>query len=89
MFALKILENIKEVRLKCSQVSAAILQKITSFEEARIKLTNTQLNKLKSVTKNSTGATLRISKKNFQDEELPHELFLTTRQKTKTRTICQ
>ena len=60
-----------------------------SFEEARIKLTNTQLNKLKFVTKNSTGATLRISKKNFQDEELPHELFVTTRQKTKTRTICQ
>ena len=89
MFALKILENIKEVRLKCSQVSAMTLQKRMSFEEARIKLTNTQLNKLKFVTKNSTGATLRISKKNFQDEELQHELFVTTRQKTKTRTICQ
>ena len=28
---------------------------------------------------------LRLSKKNFEDEELPHELFLTTRQTTKIR----
>ena len=28
---------------------------------------------------------LRITKKKFQDEELPHELFLTTRQVTKIR----
>ena len=28
---------------------------------------------------------LGINKKNFQDEELPHELFLTTRQITKIR----
>ena len=27
----------------------------------------------------------RMTKKTFQDEELPHELFLTTRQKTKIR----
>ena len=51
---------------------------MVSYEEARVKLTNTQLNKLKSAAKNKTGTTLRITKKNFQDEELPHELFLTT-----------
>ena len=28
-----------------------------------------------------TGTTLKITKKNFQDGELPHELFLTTRQR--------
>ena len=28
---------------------------------------------------------LRINKKNYEDEELPHELFLTTRQTTKIR----
>ena len=28
---------------------------------------------------------LRINKKNFQDKELPHELFLTTRQMTNIR----
>ena len=28
---------------------------------------------------------LRLNKKNFEDEELPHELFLTTSQTTKIR----
>ena len=58
---------------------------MSNYEEARFKLTNTQLNKLTSATKNKTGTTLRITKKIFQDEELPHELFITTRQKTKIR----
>ena len=35
--------------------------------------------------KNKTGAILRVTKKYFQDEELPHELFVTTRQKTKIK----
>ena len=52
---------------------------MVNYEEARVKLTNTQLNKLKSAAKNETGTTLRITKKNFQGEELIHELFLTTR----------
>ena len=52
----------------------------------RVKLTITQLNKFKSATKNETGTILRLTKKNFQDEELPYELFLTTRQTTKLRT---
>ena len=56
-----------------------------SYQKARVKLTNTQLNKLKSVAKNKTGTTLRLNKRNFEDEELPHELFLTTRQTTKIR----
>ena len=58
---------------------------MANYEESRIKLTNTQLNKLKSVTKNNTGTTLRITKKTIQDEELPHELLLPTGQKTKIR----
>ena len=41
---------------------------MANYEEARIKLTNTQLKKLKSVAKNKTGRALRIMKKNFQDE---------------------
>ena len=55
---------------------------MANYEEARIKLANIQLNKLKSAAKNRLGTTLRITKKNPQ---LPHELFLTTRQKTKIR----
>ena len=46
-----------------------------------------------SAAKNKTGAILRLNKKKFEDEELPHELFLTTRQTTKIKmpllTICQ
>ena len=40
---------------------------------------------MKSAANNKTGKILRIIKKNFQDEELSHELFLITRQKTKIR----
>ena len=58
---------------------------MANYEEAKVKLTNTQLNKLKSSAKNKTGTILRITKKKFQNEELPHELFLTTRQKIKIR----
>ena len=53
----------------------------------RVKLTNTQLNKLKFGAKNKTGATLRLTKKNFQDEEFPHEpfFFFFFRQATKMK----
>ena len=34
--------------------------------------------------KKKTGKLLRLSKKNFEDEEMQHELFLRTRQTTKT-----
>ena len=47
------------------------------YEEARVKITTSQLNKLRSAAKNQTGATLRITKKNFQDEDLLRELFVT------------
>ena len=58
---------------------------MTNYQEGRVKLTNTQLKKLKSAAKNKAGTKLKINKKNVQDEELPHELFLTTRQRTKIR----
>ena len=46
-----------------------------------IKLSNLQLSKLKT----NEGTTLRISNKNFNKQELPHELFLTQQQTTKLR----
>ena len=49
------------------------------MKKQELNLTNTYLSKLKSSAKNKTATTLRITKKNFQDEELPHELFLTTK----------
>ena len=45
---------------------------MANYQEARIKLTYTQLNKLNSVAKSKAGAILRTNKKNFKDEELPH-----------------
>ena len=64
---------------------------MTNYQEARVKLTNTQLNKLKSIAKNKAGKILRLNKKNSEDEKLPHESFLTTRQTTKMPLviICQ
>ena len=43
------------------------------------------LKKLKTAVKNKTGTILRISLKMFHGNDLPHELLLTTRQKTKLR----
>ena len=56
-----------------------------NYEESRGKLTNTQLNKLKSTAKSKTETTLRTSKKSFLDEEFPLELFLATRKKAKIK----
>ena len=58
---------------------------MANYQESRAKLTNTQLRKLKSAGKTKTGAILRLNKKNFEDEELLHELFLTRKQTTKIR----
>ena len=72
MFALTILEKIKEARLKFSKGNVTVLQKMANYQEVRVKLTNTQLKKLKPAPKNTTGTILRLNKKNFEDEELPH-----------------
>ena len=61
--------------------------KMASYQEARVKLINTQLNTLKCAVKSKTGTILRINKKNFEDEELPHEWFPTTRQRTEIRSV--
>ena len=56
---------------------------MTNYEGAKVKLT--ELRKLKSAVKNNAGTNLRITQKKFQDGELPYELFLTIRHKTKLR----
>ena len=45
------------------------------------KLTDTQVKKLKTAAKNKTGTTLRMSLKMPDGNDLPHQLFLTTRKK--------
>ena len=49
------------------------------------KLTNVQLDKLKKVVKSNEGTTLRLGIRNFNKNETPHKLLLTTRQNTKSR----
>ena len=49
------------------------------------KLTNLQLNKLKKAVISNEGLTLRLSTKNFNKDEVPHELLLTTRQNSKLK----
>ena len=58
---------------------------MVEYNKVNVKLSNTQLKKLKDAVKNNTGTTLRISSKMFDGNDLPHELLLTTRQKTKLR----
>ena len=53
------------------------------------KLSNSQLNKLKSAIKNRQGTTLRMYARIFIANNLPHELLLTTRQTTKLRNAIE
>ena len=58
---------------------------MVEYNKVNVKLSDTQLKKLKTAVKNKTGTTLRINLKIFNGNNLPHELLLTTRQKTKLR----
>ena len=58
---------------------------MVEYSKVDCKLRNVQLNKLKKAVKSNEGATLRLSIRNFNKDETPHELLLTTRQNTKLR----
>ena len=58
---------------------------MAEYSKVNVKLSDTQLKKLKTAVKNKIETTLRISLKMFNGNDLPHELLLTTRQKTKLR----
>ena len=58
---------------------------MVEYSKVNVKLSDTQLKKLKTAVKNKTGTTLRINLKMFNGNNLPHELLLTARQKTKLR----
>ena len=55
------------------------------YSKVNVKLSDTQLKKLKTAVKNKTGTTLRMSLKMRDENDLPHELLLTIRQKTRLR----
>ena len=58
---------------------------MVEYTKVNVKLSNTQIKKLKDAVQDNTETTLRISLKMFNSNDLPHELLLTTRQKTKVR----
>ena len=54
-----------------------------------LNLSDSHLNKLKTAAKDQTGVTLRMNIKIFNGNNLPHELLLTARQKTKLRNVFE
>ena len=58
---------------------------MVQYTKVNVKLSDSQIKKLKDAVKNNTETTLRISLKMFDGNNLPHELLLTTRQETKIR----
>ena len=58
---------------------------MVEYTKVNVRLSDSQLKKLKDAVSNNTGTTLRISLKMFNGNNLPHELLLTTRQKAKIR----
>ena len=58
---------------------------MVEYSKVNVKLSDAQTKKLKDAVKDNTRTTLRIDLKMFNENDLPHELLLTRRQKTKLR----
>ena len=58
---------------------------MVEYNKVNVKLSHSELNKLKSVVKDRQGLTLRMNIKMVNGNSLPHELLLTTGQTTKLR----
>ena len=62
---------------------------MVEYNTVNVKLSNSQLNKLKRAVKNKQGTTLRMNARMFNENNLPHKLFLTQRQATKLRNAIE
>ena len=60
---------------------------MVKYSNVSVKLSVTQLKKIKTAVKDKTRTTLRMSLKIFAENDLPHEFLLITRQKTKVRNV--
>ena len=58
---------------------------MVEYSKVNVKLSDTQLQKLKTAVKDKTATTLRMNLKMLAENDLPNELLLTTRQKAKLR----
>ena len=57
------------------------------YSKLNVRFSDTLLKKLKTAVKDKIGTTLIMSLKMSDGTDLPHELLLTTRQKTKLRNV--
>ena len=82
-----ILEQSKETILTFAKGTTNVLSliQLVEYNKINVKLSDMQLKKLKTAVKDKTGATLGITLKILNGNDMPHELLLTTRQKTKLR----
>ena len=62
---------------------------MVEYNTVNAKLSNSQLNKLKSAVKYRQGTILRMNARMLSANNLPHELLLTTRQTTKLRNAIE
>ena len=62
---------------------------MVEYSKINVKLTDTQLRNLKTAIKNKTGTTLRMSLTILDGNDVPNDLLLTTRQKTKSRNVYE
>ena len=60
---------------------------MVEYNKINVKLTDAQLKNLKTAIKNKTGTTLRMSLTILDGNDVPNDLLLTTRQKTKLRNV--
>ena len=58
---------------------------MVEYTKVNVRLSDSQLKKLKDAVSNNTGTTSRISLKMFNGNNLPYELLLRTRQKNKNK----
>ena len=82
-----VLGKSEETMLEFYKETAKVLwiKSMVKYSQVNVKLSDKQLKQLKTVVKKKAGATLRMSLKMLDGNDLPHELLLTTRQKTKLR----
>ena len=63
---------------------------MVQYNKTDLHLTKLQLKKLQDAVKNNNGTTIRLSNKNFNKNQLIHELYLTEQQlNKKSRIMCQ
>ena len=62
---------------------------MVEYKTINVKLSDSQLNKLKSAVKIKQGTTLRMNARMFNGNNLTHELLLTTRHTSRLRNAIE